>query len=142
MNNFNKGDINLGYDDRNGNPMIADIKEFHEKFRLEYNGLPRELPGRLFDFRMGFMHEELTEYANAFDQADKTKQLDALVDLVYVALGTAYLHGFDFNEAWRRVHAANMLKVRALNPTDSVRGSTYDVVKPKNWQPPNLEDLV
>ncbi len=70
------------------------------------------------------------------------KALDGLVDLVYVALGTAWLMGLDFPEAWRRVHAANMQKVRAQRKEESARGTTFDVVKPAGWQPPNLSDLV
>jgi len=68
-------------------------------------------------------------------------QLDALVDLAYVVLGTAFMHGFDFNEAWRRVHAANMQKVRATSPDVSKRNSSLDVVKPEGWTPPDLSDL-
>lgn len=114
--------------------LMRDIVEFHDKFGLLYYDLPRELPEDLRDFRINFMKEELTEYINA-----KTKEdmLDALVDLCYVALGTAQLHGFNFNEAWKRVHAANMAKVRA--PSER---SEYDIVKPEGWTPPDLSDLV
>ena len=119
--------------------LYDDIRMFHEKYQLEYNGPPRSLPEELARFRTNFMQEELTEYNGSHDLHD---ELDALVDLVYVALGTAYLHGFDFNEAWRRVQSANMRKVRAERAGDSKRGSTYDVVKPPGWTPPDLSDLV
>lgn len=140
--------------------MFADIKEFHKKFGLEYDGPPRLLPEELQDFRRRFLDEELTEYFTATywardalghalahrDIAEHHHQLekafDGLVDLVYVALGTAYLHGFDFEEGWRRVHEANMKKVRVERPEDSKRGSTFDVVKPEGWEPPSLIDLV
>lgn len=118
------------------------IKEFHVKFKLEYNDKPRVLPRDLGHFRMDFMEEELSEYAHAVSTNDKEKQLDALVDLVYVALGTAYLHGFDFNEGFRRVHEANMKKVRAVDVKESKRRSVYDVIKPEGWTPPDLSDLV
>lgn len=118
--------------------LFQDIKDFHNKYGLSYGGPPRELPPDLADFREGFLEEEVDEYLAADTLALK---LDALVDLVYVALGTALLHGFDFNEAWRRVHAANMLKVRAPSAADSKRGSAHDVVKPAGWQPPDLSDL-
>lgn len=127
----------------NGAPdMCADIKDFHTKFRLTYDGPPRQLPYELVTFRAIFMHEELQEYGLAVDDENLEKQLDALVDLVYVALGTAYLHGFDFNEAWRRVHTANMKKVRAESAVDSKRNSPFDVVKPEGWVAPDLSDLV
>lgn len=122
--------------------FVEDIKDFHKKFGLEYQGPPRALPFELSEFRYNFMREELFEYADARDHDDKAKQLDALVDLLYVAFGTAYLHGFDIRAAWNRVHEANMKKVRALREEDSVRGSTYDVVKPPGWRAPDLSDLV
>lgn len=140
----------------NGVDMVKDIAEFHEKFRLQYNGQPRALPRDIRGFRQRFMNEELQEYIEASlnvelaikagDDAETThfleQQLDALVDLVYVALGTSHLHGFDFETAWYRVHQANMAKVRAEDAGESKRGSHYDVVKPKGWLPPSHKDLV
>jgi predicted HAD superfamily Cof-like phosphohydrolase len=137
------------------NPF-ADVAAFHEKFELTYDGRPRRLPEELAKFRVGFMAEELAEYAfndkevindlifaiqEEMVPTELHDQLDALVDLVYVALGTAYLQGFNFEEAWRRVHAANMAKTRALREVDSQRGSLYDVVKPPGWVAPDLKDL-
>lgn len=125
------------------NHFIQDIKDFHKKFGLEYNGPPRQLPQNLHLFRVKFLSEELDEYRIALVENNKVDQLDALVDLVYVALGTAYLHGFNIQEAWRRVHEANMKKARALKNEDSKRGSAeYDVIKPPGWKPANLKDLV
>lgn len=117
------------------------IVEFHEKYELVNEGAPTVLSEEMADFRIGFMNEEWQEYCDAHAINDLEGMLDALVDLVYVALGTAYLHGFDFNEAFRRVHEANMLKVRAERSGDSKRGSQYDVVKPEGWEPPVLTDL-
>ena len=136
---------------------VGDISEFHERFHLNYTGRPRHLPPNILTVRATFMAEELGEYFGLNDAASKdhqamlmalyqqpplVDQLDALVDLVYVALGTSYLHGFDFREAWSRVHKANMNKVRALRDDDSKRGSVYDVVKPSGWLPADLDDLV
>lgn len=117
---------------------ITDIVDFHEKFDLAYDGPPRLLSGEVFIFRSQFLYEEVTEYRGSTQTVD---QLDALVDLVYVALGTAYLQGFNFAEAWRRVHAANMQKVRATLASDSKRHFAYDVVKPEGWKQPDLFDL-
>ena len=122
--------------------LISDIKEFHEKFGLHYNDGPRELPDGLQRFRIGFLQEELFEYESAVANGDREKMLDGLVDLVYVALGTAYLHGFCFHEAWKRVHQANMAKIRVERAEDSTRQSSFDVIKPQGWQAPDLKDLV
>ena len=123
-------------------PLTEDIKAFHEKYGLAYDGPPRQLVGDYHDFRQGFMQEELDEYQAAHEAGDLAGQLDALVDLVYVALGTAYLQGFPFGEAWKRVQAANMAKIRVERASDSKRGSTYDVVKPPGWEAPDHSDLV
>ena len=148
----------------------SNIEEFHQKFKLEYDGDPRELEEALAMFRIGFMVEELAEYSAHSGFTNIARQLnelhehivnnnryltrrnelghnlemqfDSLIDLVYVALGTSYLHGFDFDEGWDRVHGANMKKVRTQRPEDSKRGSGFDVVKPKGWEPPDLSDLV
>lgn len=123
--------------------MFKDIKQFHEHFGLAYSGPPRDIePYELSSMRVDFMDEELREYMAGWQNRDLEKMLDSLVDLVYVAMGTAYLHGFDFDEAWRRVHAANMRKVRASAETAGNRDHRWDVVKPEGWEPPFLADLV
>lgn len=140
---------------------LRDVQEFHEKFGLAYNGPPRSLPVGLQRFRTKFLKEELKEYTDAVDELSKflkdpspsfddeaahklEKMLDALVDLLYVLLGTAYLHGFGpiFRTAWRRVHRANMSKIRVDSKANSKRKSEFDVVKPPGWQPPTMRDLV
>lgn len=135
---------------------MRDVRAFHKKFGLEYAGAPRVLDPEHSQFRIKFMREELQEYINAtegIEQAIRTRkmddlqdlmaqQLDALVDLSYVIGGTAHLHGYDFDKAWRRVHRANMAKVRARSANQSKRGSKLDVVKPAGWKAPSLVDLV
>lgn len=132
---------------------FVDVVAFHRKFGLEYKGPPRELPADLQTFRTKFMDEELDEYKagvillrHAITEDERTEaaeqMLDSLVDLVYVALGTAHMHGFDFNSAWRKVQEANMAKVRCERAEDSKRGSTFDVIKPAGWVAPDHKDLV
>lgn len=144
------------------NKMMSDIESFHQRFGLEYTGKPRVLDLDLMEFRNRFLEEETEEWffsgaeaihhinnsdspEEAFYTHKLEKQLDGLVDLVYVAFGTAYLQGFDsakFSIAWRRVHEANMRKIRASSADESKRGSTFDVVKPPGWQAPRLTDLI
>lgn len=142
---------------------VADIADFHTKFGLTYDGPPRVLPVAMSDFRKKFMDEELNEYGASEAQASAERfllskpdqanyafhlenMLDALVDEVYVVLGTSYLHGFNFREAWRRVHAANMRKIRATkagpDAKDSGRAKEFDIVKPRGWEAPSHIDLV
>jgi predicted HAD superfamily Cof-like phosphohydrolase len=143
--------------------LFRDIERFHAKFGLEpTKDAGHRLPEDLLKFRVKFLFEELFEYCQAIgllpvqnshgyeidnilvlNKALDTEQaFDALIDLVYVALGTAYLHRFPFNDGWDRVQAANMAKVRAERKDQSKRGSAYDVVKPEGWKPPVLADLL
>lgn len=123
--------------------LIQDVEAFHLKYGLEYSGPPRYLSGELREFREKFLQEELDEYMIATKPEDK---LDALIDLVYVAIGTAYLHGFKFTQGWQLVHAANMQKVRRHLSTEQVQESgrtqTFDIVKPAGWRKPDLGPLV
>lgn len=122
--------------------MILDIADFHEKYGLAYEGGPRQLGPELAKFRSGFMQEELDEYKEACEKNDLEGQFDALVDLAYVVLGTAYLQGLPFIAGWDEVHSANMKKIRTENPGDSKRGSSFDVVKPPNWKAPDLAQFL
>jgi predicted HAD superfamily Cof-like phosphohydrolase len=122
--------------------MYGDIHEFHTKFGHTKPDAPVDLEFQTWEYRRRFMQEELSEYCEGFALGDLEKQLDGLVDLVYVALGTAFMHGFNFDEAWRRVHAANMKKERATHPSQSKRGNVLDVIKPPGWTAPDLSDLV
>ncbi len=143
--------------------LFRDIARFHEKFGLSPTNDPgHKLPDDVLRFRFNFLKEELNEYLDAVggrevycpDHQQKEldftgnfnveKAFDALIDLAYVCLGTAYLHRFPFNEGWDRVQAANMAKVRADSGDDprSVRKHKTDVVKPEGWKPPVLEDLL
>ena len=122
--------------------FCKDIVDFHEKFKREYNGSPRSLTDKEFLFRFNALLEELMEYYDARNKNKLDKEFDALIDLVYFALGTAYQQGLDFKEGWKRVHAANMKKIPAKTDSDSKRGSSLDIVKPINWEEPDLRDLV
>lgn len=144
--------------------MIGDVNAFHAKFGQEYTGKPRALPDDLFDFRVKFHDEETGEYRDeqlnlldAIKRQDRRDiinslelQLDALVDAVWVLLGTADLQfgRAAFIAAWRRVVAANIAKVRkdatadGDGSVDSGRAPKYDIVKPAGWTAPDHRDLV
>ena len=91
----------------------------------------------MVDFRIKFLEEELEEFIDAVRTVDDVKALDALVDIVYVAIGTAYLLDYPFHFGWNEVQKANMLKVRK----ESER-SKFDVTKPKGWKAPNIEQVL
>jgi predicted HAD superfamily Cof-like phosphohydrolase len=124
---------------------FGDVCAFQAKFGIFDDHPWREdhtIVPELQSFRIKFLEEELEEYKCAIASGDMEAAADALVDLTYVALGTAATHGFDFPEMWRRVQRANMAKMRVERKDQSKRGSKFDVVKPEGWAPPDHSDLV
>jgi predicted HAD superfamily Cof-like phosphohydrolase len=113
-----------------------DVREFHERFGLTCPDAPNLPPQDVIDYRVGFMLEEVGEFAQAARLGDAELMLDALEDLVYVAKGTALMCGFRraWGAAWDEVHAKNMLKERGPTRT---RGHRLDVKKPPGWTPPD-----
>jgi predicted HAD superfamily Cof-like phosphohydrolase len=122
--------------------LVRDVRAFHEKFGVPMPAKPEGLSPTDWSFRTRFLDEEIDELHAAWLDEDQAKQLDALVDLVYVAIGTAIWAGWDFEEAWRRVQRANMAKVRTPSADASKRGHAFDVIKPEGWKAPDLSDLV
>ena len=122
------------------NTFFDDVRDFHRKFEIQYDGPPRDkLDVKLQEFRDKRFLEELNELRESQIATDR---LDAYVDIIYILLGTVHHHGWDFNEAWRRVHAKNMLKKRVDSAKNSRFGHDFDIVKPDGWVAPDLSDLV
>ena len=122
--------------------LLGDINRFHNRFGFKKNekvGIPDN--SELVNFRTSFLMEELAEYTQAITKKDDAGALDALVDIVYIALGTAWLFNLPFEKAWKEVQTANMKKVRAKSKSKK-RGTSFDVIKPKGWKAPNIDQIV
>ena len=122
--------------------LFGMVAAFHKKFELEPTPQPDFPTYEIVRLKSIHLQEELNEIIKAGQENDLEEYFDGLIDLVYVALGAAYLAGLPFNEGFKRVHEANMKKVRALRAEDSKRGSTYDIVKPAGFVAPTLTDLI
>jgi predicted HAD superfamily Cof-like phosphohydrolase len=133
---------------------FSDVKAFHQKFGLLVHEQPVHLTKRKLGERIQFLKEELDEFAEAsgysltkrlgiyepdsgFEQ-DLAQQADALIDLVYVAIGTAVQLGLPWQELWDDVQRANMSKVRG----ETKRGHKVDVTKPEGWVGPMTEQIL
>lgn len=142
-----------------------DVGLFHEWFGLDNTTArpiaPRPFNPELMKFRLKFLREEFVELLEAlhthmvtdgdgmtdivFDadkEPDHAGAFDALLDIVYVAMGTAHFMGYPWHEGWDRVQQANMNKVRASDASESKRGTSFDVVKPDGWMPPDIAGLL
>lgn len=118
---------------------FEDVQAFHDKFGLKRPNFPM-LPfyhKDLASFRTKFLREELSEFELALAEGDLENAFDALLDLVYVAMGTADLMGLPWQKGWDEVQRANMSKKRAESANDSTRGTQLDVIKPENFKAPD-----
>lgn len=118
---------------------FQDVQAFHEKFAVPQAPQPAWLDVAATDFRAKFLQEELNEFGEAYADGDMVKAFDALMDLAYVAFGTAAMMGLPWQQGWELVQQANMSKVRAqADGSDSKRGSALDVVKPVGFVPADV----
>lgn len=113
-----------------------DVRMFYQKFDLPHSTSPRYMDKETYNFRVGFLQEELDEFQKAHKDYNLIEAGDALIDLVYVAHGTAHIMGIPWELMWNEVQRANMSKVRATSPDQSKRGTALDVIKPEGWIPP------
>jgi len=113
--------------------MLRDVAEFHELILNDYaESTPSMISLEYCIERASFLHEELDEFCVASGEGNIVGVADALADLVYVALGTAYKMGLPFDSIWQAVQEANMRKV--AGPTK--RGNKIDACKPTGWVGP------
>lgn len=118
--------------------MINDVIEMHKKFGFSVESKPTLLTRKTLNERLVCMQEELDEFADGIDCQSIDHQADALVDLVYFALGTAAMMGIPWYELWDDVHRANMAKERGITK----RGHAEDLVKPEGWEGPKTRKIL
>ena len=118
------------------NKLFKDVATFHEDILKDFaSPVPSLISADYCEERVAFLLEETEEFMVATRLGDIVKVADALADIVYVALGTAYRMGLPFDEIWNAVQAANMRKVRGL----TARGNAVDAMKPAGWVGPETE---
>lgn len=156
-----RGTLASGFTPDAENHLIPNSKEFQDvfNFHAKFDLLRFEKPGHLtkekLSERIEFMLEELSEFVESAGmelvpdsittfkvmnrgEQDLAGQADALVDLVYVALGTAVMLGLPWDWLWNDVQRANMAKVRGMTK----RGHAVDVTKPPGWQGPQTQRIL
>jgi hypothetical protein len=120
-------------------PEYLDVRKFHLKFNQVAGFRPQFISTRLAEERFKFMQEELREWWELGVMKGNLAEIaDGLIDLVYVAKGTAVMYGLPWRELWDDVHGANMRKV----PKITHRGTAHDVGKPEGWVGPQTWSIL
>ena len=113
------------------------VIEFNEKI-LKYPRPERGLLNHeLLDHAAACLREEVEEFEEATYHGDYIGAIDALIDLMYFAIGALHKMGLTSDqmaECGRIVHEANMTKRRGV--VERRANGSPDATKPKGWVPP------
>ena len=122
-----------------GDREFNDVREFQHKFNLWTNDQkPGHVSSRKMQERIDFIQEELDELKRAAESNDLAEQIDALIDIVWVAKGLGNMLSMQWSLHWAEVREANMAKERGIGP----RGNLSDVIKPEGWEGPDHEAIL
>lgn len=114
--------------------MLAEVERFNrEIIDLDIPDKPTLLSHDRQRFATKFMQEEIGEFDRACTVGDIQEAADALIDLVYVALGRLVEMGIPPGPVFQEVQRANMDKKRG----QTKRGDACDAVKPDGWKAPD-----
>lgn len=136
--------------------MPNDIHEMHEKyaFHTSIEKMDSKTLGKLLEFRLNFLQEELDEAKEAaetlYNPAKSSEDalmaadgvVDAMIDLIVVALGTLDAYNVDAQLAWDRVLTANLQKEVGIKLSRPNPLGLPDLIKPEGWEAPTHLDNV
>jgi predicted HAD superfamily Cof-like phosphohydrolase len=108
-----------------------DVAEFHKHLGYENYDTPEMLTQADLEQRTEYLDEEVGEF---YESDSGEEAVDALIDLIYFAVGTLLRMGVDPRPAWDEVHRANMDK-------EPKAGEHKHSIKPEGWRPPALDKL-
>lgn len=131
---FNFGEIKDGIQNF-PSKFVQDVHDFHTKFDFHSGWKPTKL--NLVQ-RHRMIQEEVDELEDALNANDKVGTVDALIDMIYFAVGTLDLLGVDADAHWDAVQKANMKKERGIKASRPDSGG-FDCIKPFGWEPPEKE---
>lgn len=122
--------------------MLNDVYEFNQKIiGITPPNIPTILSKERLLFALTAMYEELHEFTLASNENNIGEAVDAMIDLIYFALGRCYEMGISkekFEKCWSIVQEKNMQKKKGTKN----RGTSIDAMKPNNWKAANLNEIL
>ena len=114
--------------------LEKDVADFFWKFKQNMPDKPTLIKN--FELRHQLISEELEEYWNACKKGDLVEVTDALMDMLYVVIGSALAHGIRIEDYWKEVHRTNMKKQGGSTRKDG------KILKPQGWEPPRIAEIL
>jgi len=112
--------------------LRAMVEEFHRKYGAPVATAPTMTPVDERRFRADLMRAELAEYEAACEKDDMVEAYDALLDLLYVTIGSLVSHGFPLQEGFVEVHTSNMTKtaIKLAGTPRASKGASFRPPEP------------
>jgi predicted HAD superfamily Cof-like phosphohydrolase len=122
--------------------QIKQLKEFHTAFELPQRDVPTIIPIKEFECRMNLLLEEVEELTWAYEKDDMVEVVDAIVDCLYVLLGTALQFGITnvLEECFDEVHRSNMSKLDTNGKP--IVNKSGKVMKGPNYSRPDIARII
>ncbi|MFE5919018.1 MazG nucleotide pyrophosphohydrolase domain-containing protein [Streptomyces sp. NPDC056468] len=116
------------------------VREFHLAFGLDARSTPTEVSPELAAHRGELLAEEAAEVAEVAVTGPLDKLAHELADVVYVAYGTALVHGIDLDAVLAEIHRSNMTK---LGPDGrAARRADGKVLKGEHYEVPDVSSVL
>ncbi|WP_217552906.1 MazG nucleotide pyrophosphohydrolase domain-containing protein [Streptomyces sp. GbtcB6] len=116
------------------------VREFHHAFGLDARTTPAEVSPELAAHRGELLAEEAAEVAEVAVDGPLDRLAHELADVVYVAYGTALVHGIDLDAVLAEIHRSNMSK---LGPDGQVaRRADGKVLKGEHYRAPDVSAVL
>ena len=116
------------------------VREFHLAFGLDARSTPTEVAPDLAAHRGELLAEEAAEVAEVSVTGPLDKLTHELADVVYVAYGTALVHGVDLDAVIAEIHRSNMTKI---GPNGEIsRRADGKVLKGEHYEVPDVSGVL
>jgi predicted HAD superfamily Cof-like phosphohydrolase len=116
------------------------VRVFHRAFGLDARGTPTRVSPGLAAQRRDLLVEEAAEVAEVSVDGPLDRLAHELADVVYVAYGTALVHGIDLDAVLAEIHRSNMTK---LGPDGQVaRRADGKVLKGEHYEAPDVSAVL
>ena len=116
------------------------VRAFHRAFGLDARSTPTEVSPDLAAHRGQLLAEEAAEVAEVSVTGPLDRLAHELADVVYVAYGTALVHGIDLDAVIAEVHRSNMTK---LGPGGHItRRPDGKVLKGDHYEAPDVAAIL
>ena len=116
------------------------VRQFHLAVGLAARSTPTEVSSALAAHRGQLLAEEAAEVAEVSVTGPLDKLAHELADVVYVAYGTALVHGVDLDAVIAEIHRSNMTK---LGPDGLVaRRADGKVLKGEHYEAPDVSAVL